>query len=438
MLTLPASVVFRRLLGLSMGIGLGAAVAPGALGQDMGRARTTITTLAAPKMHGRGYVKKGEKKAADYIQSRFKELGLRSFAPGYAQPFPITVNTFPGRCALLVDGRQLEPGADFILEPASGGGRITGPITVLDTLIFTDEAAGQRFLVRPLQNQVLLLRQRDADRIRTLPDAFAQHLNQAAAVLTLVPDKLTASVTDQQLRQPRLQVLARSWPSKSQQATVQVDAVLATNYPARNIIGYVPGRIQPDSFLVVSAHYDHLGRMGKSVYFPGANDNASGTALLLELAAHYAKPENQPAHSVVFMAFGAEEAGLLGSSYFVQHPLFPLARIRFLINLDLEGTGQDGVTVVNGRTLEKPFKLLEEINAQRHLLASIVPRGRAANSDHYPFSEQGVPSFFIYTRGGSKAYHDVYDRPENLPLTAFSGVFQLVTTYFQLISGSKQ
>lgn len=427
--------LFPGLLSSRLLAGFGIWLLPHAgAGQDMGRARTTITTLAGPAMHGRGYVQKGADKAADYIQRRFRELGLHSFTPKYAQFFPVTINTFPGACELLVDGKALLPGLDYILEPTSGSGRLTGPVTMLDTLIFTNEAAGQQFLSHSLQGQILLMRQRDADRIRTLPNTFAAHLNQAAVLITLVPDKLTASLASHQDAQPRLQVLASRWPLSGTQATLRVDARLAADYHARNVIGYVPGRIQPDSFLVVSAHYDHLGRMGKATYFPGANDNASGTALLLELADYYANPQNQPAYSIVFMAFGAEEAGLLGSSYFVQHPLFPLARIRFLINLDLEGTGQDGITVVNGRLLEKPFRKLEQLNTEYRYVAGIAARGRAANSDHYPFSEQGVPAFFFYTRGGSKAYHDVHDVPAGLPLTAFSGVFQLVVNFFGSIT----
>ncbi|WP_167852020.1 M28 family metallopeptidase [Hymenobacter elongatus] len=400
----------------------------------MGRARATITALAAPDMHGRGYVKKGEQRAAEYISRRFRQAGLRAFTPKYAQFFPVTINTFPGRCSLLLDGKALEPGVDFILDPTSGPGDLTGPVIALDTLIFDDETAGQRFLSQSLQGQVLVLRQRDAERIRTLPDAFARHLDQAAALLTLVPDKLTASLSDHQVPQPRLQLLARRWPTQAKRAAVRIDAVLVANYRARNIIGYVPGRIQPDSFLVVSAHYDHLGRMGKNTYFPGANDNASGTALLLELAEYYAKPQHQPAYSVIFMAFGAEEAGLLGSRYFIRHPLVALPRIRFLVNLDLTGTGQEGITVVNGRVLEKPFKLLDQINKEHRYVASIAARGQAANSDHYPFSNQGVPAFFLYTRGGSKAYHDVNDQAQALPLTAFSGIAQLVITFFDTLS----
>ncbi|PJJ54501.1 M28 family metallopeptidase [Hymenobacter chitinivorans] len=427
-------LTFTRRWGLGVGALYGATFSTGAQSQDLGRARATITTLAAPAMHGRGYVTKGEHRAAHYIRQRFRQLGLRSFTPHYTQSFPIAINTFPGRCALAVDGKPLVPGTDFILEPHSGPGHLSGPVTWLDTLVFTDEPDGQRFLDRSLQGQVLVLRHRDAERIRTLPDAFAQHIAQAAAVVTLVPDKLTASLASQQVTQPRLQVLASRWPARAAQASLQVDARLVPNYLTQNLIGYVPGRIQPDSFLVVSAHYDHLGRMGKNTYFPGANDNASGTALLLELADYYARPENQPAYSVVFMAFGAEEAGLLGSNYYVQHPLFPLERLRFLVNLDLEGTGEEGITVVNGRLLEKPFRVLEQLNSQHRYVASIAARGRAANSDHYPFSERNVPAFFLYTRGGSKAYHDVNDQPQQLSLTAFAGVFHLVIDFFAAVA----
>ncbi|MBC6991003.1 M28 family metallopeptidase [Hymenobacter sp. BT491] len=390
--------------------------------------RQTISDLTAPAMHGRGYVQQGEHKAAAYIRQRFEMLGLQPFTPNYQQPFSLTVNTFPGRMALRAGSKMLRPGKDFIAEPNSGGGKAKGAVLYLDTLIFTNETAGTRFLRQELRHRIVVLRQRDAERIRTLPDSFAQHLDEAAARITLV-SKLTASLSEQQAHQPRLHVLASSWPAPTQYASTVVQAILRPNYPTKNIIGYLPGSVSPDSFIVVTAHYDHLGHMGRRTYFPGANDNASGTAMLLELAAYYAQRQERPTMSIVFMAFGAEEAGLIGSHYFVDHPLFPLDRIRFLINLDLLGTGSDGITVVNGRQLAAPYHLLQQLNDSQHFVNSIAARGRAANSDHFYFSERGVPAFFIYTRGGIAAYHDVDDRAETLPLTAFSGVFKLLVEF---------
>ncbi|WP_400193338.1 M28 family metallopeptidase [Hymenobacter sp. B81] len=422
-----------RVLGLAvLGLGFGLP----ASGQDMARVRRTIDYLASPRLHGRGYVRGGDAKAADFLVRRFAELGLEPLAPNFRQPFTLTVNTFPDRLILRVDGQTLRPGYDFIADPISGGGRIEGPVTPLDSLIFTDEAAGRRFLAQPLERHIVVLRQRDADRLRTLPDEFARHLAQAAALITLVPDKLTASVADRQAPQPQLRVLASRWPATARRAKLDVTARLARNYRSQNVLGLVRGSTQPDSLLVITAHYDHLGRMGGRTYFPGANDNASGTALLLELAAHFARPENRPAYSIAFMAFGAEEAGLLGSRHFVAQPLVALPRIRFLLNLDLAGTGQDGLTVVNGRIHERAYQQLVRLNDQGRYVPSIAARGKAANSDHYPFSEAGVPAFFVYQRGTPSFYHDVLDRAATLPLTGFPGAFQLLTAFLRLQGGA--
>ncbi|WP_324675232.1 M28 family metallopeptidase [Hymenobacter sp. GOD-10R] len=404
-------------------------------GQDMPRVRQTIRDLTSPALHGRGYVQQGDQKAASYLRTRFQALGLQPLTPSYTQPFTLAVNTFPGRAELRCGNTRLQPGVDFIVEPASGGGTLAKSATQLDTLVFSDEAVQQRFLAQPLRGQVVVLRQRDLARLAKEP-LLAQHLDQASARITLMNGKLTASIAQEQVSQVRLQVLASKWPTSVKASIkIKVDAKLEPYYNTQNLIGYVRGRTQPDSFLVVTAHYDHLGQMGKDIYFPGANDNASGTAMLLELAAYYAQPVHQPAYSIAFIVFGAEEAGLLGSQYFTEHPLFPLTHIRFLMNLDLLGTGDEGITVVNGRLLESAFQHLTQLNDANHFVPQIAARGRAANSDHFPFSERGVPAFFLYTRGGITAYHDVYDRAETLPLTAFTGVFHLITNFLAFLGG---
>ena len=89
--------------------------------------------------------------------------------------------------------------------------------------------------------------------------------------------------------------------------------------------------------------------------------------------------------------------------------------------------------VVNGAIHEKEFSLLNKINAEEHLVKEIKKRGKAANSDHYWFSENGVPCFFMYTMGGIKAYHDVYDKESTLPLTAYKQVFTLLTEFVKTL-----
>jgi Zn-dependent M28 family amino/carboxypeptidase len=169
--------------------------------------------------------------------------------------------------------------------------------------------------------------------------------------------------------------------------------------------------------------------MGSDVVFRGANDNASGVAMLLNLAKHFAVPENQPRISIAFIAFAGEELGLEGSFHYVQNPVFPLKDIEFLVNLDILGTGDEGITVVNGSVHSKEFETLTELNDQKAYLTQVKKRGKAAISDHYPFSEVGVPCFYMYTMGGIQAYHDVYDLPETLPLTEFEDIFSLITDF---------
>jgi aminopeptidase YwaD len=424
-----------------------------AQGPDLARTRRTIATLAAPKMHGRGYVQNGEHQAAAYLRSELHKLGLQPLAPEYTQPFRLDVNTFPGALTLtLASGHphSLSPGRDFIAAPESAPCPVAKTFYAypLDTLLLTDSATVRRYSaglrgtiadskstpwVQGITPTALVMRARDEARLNRLP-ALQKFFAASQPRLVLAP-KLTASLAPEQAPQTRLEVLASSWPTDSagqplaQLITLQVNAQLEHDYPTQNLAAIVRGSTQPDSFLVVTAHYDHLGMMGKNVYFPGANDNASGVALLLELAAYYARPANRPAYSVVFLLFGAEEAGLVGSSYFVAHPLMPLQSIKFLVNLDLLGTGEEGATVVNGKIHELAYQRLIALNNAHHYLPRLTARGRAANSDHFPFSEAGVPSFFLYTRGGSQAYHDINDQPAALSLVGFAGVFGLVRDF---------
>lgn len=448
----PRPAVSGCWLGLLVAAAVGAA-APTARAQDLARARRTIAKLASPGLHGRGYVKLGERKAANYLRGRFRELGLAPLAPGYTQPFTLDVNTFPAAVELSVTHtvtpdkiaiNDLVPGSGFIAAPESGGtlGRLITSAFRLDTLCFTEAGVQQalqrqsrQWIAAPRTQPFLVLTAREERRLLTFPPALRQTLDSLVNRIVLMP-KLTASLASAQAVGIRIEALDEpsKWYPLNPEApgdllTLRIDAQLQRNYPTQNLAALVRGTAQPDSFLVISAHYDHLGTMGRRTYFPGANDNASGVALLLELAAHYARPENRPACSVVFLLFGAEEVGLVGSRYFVAHPLVPLKNIKFLVNLDLLGTGEAGATVVNGRVLPAPYRRLVAINEARHYLPSLAPRGSAANSDHFPFSEAGVPAFFLYTRGGSAAYHDVNDRPEALSLAGFAGAFGLVRDF---------
>ena len=212
---------------------------------------------------------------------------------------------------------------------------------------------------------------------------------------------------------------------------ITIDAEFIKKYETQNVIGLINGTSGSDSMIVVLAHYDHLGKIGKEIYFPGANDNASGVAMILNLAKYYSV--NRPKYTMVFIALSAEELGLLGAKAFIDDPLIELSKIIFLINFDLAGTGDEGIKVVNGSAYKDKFDLLTSINQQQQLLPKVAIRGAACNSDHCFFYQKGVPCLYIYTLGGIQAYHDIYDKYETLPLTEFVDYCKLMIQFFDLI-----
>ncbi|QHT69113.1 M28 family peptidase [Rhodocytophaga rosea] len=401
--------------------------------QDMARIKKNIDTLCSPAMHGRGYVNKGDLVAASFIGEQFRQMGLKSFGTTFLQYFPLDINTFPKKVKLQIDKQTLTPGKDYIVNPVSAKGKGSGKIVYLDTLIFTQEQARQKFLQTDFRKNILVYQSKHQNKLLELPGEYLNKMHEARALIELHPEKLTASLSNKQQSHPAFEMVSKTLPSNASKAKFRLDATLISNYQSQNVIGYISGKTRPDSFIVVSAHYDHLGRMGNKTYFPGANDNASGTSMLLELAHYYSLPENQPEYSMAFIAFGAEEAGLIGSRYYTQHPLFPLAEIKFMINLDLVGTGDDGITVVNSVALPREFNLLTQINQEKGYVSKVNKRANAPNSDHYFFVSKGVKAVFIYTLGGIKAYHDVYDRPETLPLTKYTQLFGLLTDFIRVL-----
>jgi aminopeptidase YwaD len=399
------------------------------ISQDLTKAKQVIDTLCAPSMHGRGATFSGDSIAASYIQDEFRSLQLNKFGQDFLQPFVFNINTFPGKVKCAIGKKELNAGKDFILEPSSPSGAGYCKLFYLDTTIFNDEGRMERYFKRNFAGKAICWPSGYTKKVERLSQKYIKSLNTAACIVEVNENKLTASLSGHQRPQPYFQVRSDALQGRGNKINFDVEAVLMENKRSQNVIAFVEGKQARDSFVVISAHYDHLGRMGKEVYFPGANDNASGVSLLLQLASYYTIEENRPEYTIVFIAFGAEEAGLIGSRYYTEHPLFPLEKIKFMINLDLVGTGDDGLMVVNGTVHPEQFRLLEEINKENNYLPAIKKRGKAPNSDHYFFSEKGVPAFFLYTLGGIRAYHDIYDRPETLPLTKYKEVFLLIREF---------
>jgi Zn-dependent M28 family amino/carboxypeptidase len=168
------------------------------------------------------------------------------------------------------------------------------------------------------------------------------------------------------------------------------------------VVGLLPGSARPDEIITVTSHYDHLGVGapvdGDSIY-NGAYDNASGTALLIEMAETFAGHEPRPGRSLLFIATAAEEAGLLGATWYVQSPLFPLSRTVAEVNVDganLWGETEDMTAMGADRSDLGPFVETRAAELGLVLVPDAEPeKGFFFRSDHFPFAKAGVPALYI-------------------------------------------
>jgi hypothetical protein len=409
-----------------------------AFAQDLVYAKSVVNTLCSAEMKGRGYVGNGDRLAAEFIAKEFEKAGLKKYSKTYFQNYTTPVNSFPGKLSLSINGKPLIPGKDFLIEPGAPG--ITGSFSTIT--LKAEDLINEAVWVNKVKNasgKILIVDAYDKKKFNTdqqkkISDVinFLRYSpdHPSAGIIFLSNDKLTWSASTELLAKPSFTVAAASYPSPITTVDVDVENKFFKNYATQNVVGYVEGE-NKDSLLVLTAHYDHLGMMGKETLFPGANDNASGMAMLLSMAKHYAV--HKPTYTIVFIAFSGEEIGLIGSQYFTEHPLFPLKKIKFLINFDLAGTGDEGIQIVNGKKYQTKFDLFTKINKELNLLPQVKIRGEACNSDHCMFHMKGVPCFYIYTLGGIQAYHDIFDKAETLPFTEFQDYFKLLTEFISRI-----
>ncbi len=381
--------------------------------------------MSSDTFFGRGYIKNGSNIAGDYIADQFKTLGAEQIGDSYFQPFAFVVNTFPKKSQVVCNSKNLSEGSDYLIDPGSGSSHGKYKTVFFDSTDFQTTSvkikAGKAIPIIDLKgidtpNEVSNLHE------------YKMATLQNSPLIVLNPNKMMWSVSPQRYNHALIEIEKDKFCDNPKKVKIDVENA-QIEYEAKNIIGKVPGK-SSDSCVVITAHYDHLGIMGEAM-FPGASDNASGTAMLLDLVQFYA--DNKPQHDMYFISFAGEEAGLVGSKFFVENPLFELSKIKFLVNLDLMGSAAEGITVVNGRLFPERMRSLAAINTQNELLPKIKLRGKAANSDHYWFSEAGVPAVFIYTLGNAKAYHDVHDIPSGLDWANYNELFTLLINYLETL-----
>lgn len=433
---------------------------------DPDSAMLHVRALADDRYRGRRAGSPEADSAAAYIARRFMALGLRPITTAaadraagtvtaYLQSFAITLGlrVEAGSFLHLITGGQrrvLALGREWLPVEFASAGRARGPAIFLSAATGTQE---RQETARDLSGRLAVL---DSDAAagphgasgaaEVRRQATAARDRGASGVLVLVPEirPLHEGEPLQSLGIPVVQVLKSLFPRDETEASAELDLrVSPVESFTSNVLAALPGGdpALAREIVVVGAHYDHLGMGGSGSLEPepgaihnGADDNASGVATLLESARILTRGP-RPDRTVMFMAFAAEEMGLLGSAHYVHHPAVPLERTVAMINLDMVGRLRDGKLQVLGSGTAQEFPaILERHGRQLGFELSLSPDGYGP-SDQTSFYAAGVPVLHFFT-GTHEDYHRPSDDWEKINAEGLARIAELVARVVREIASA--
>lgn len=447
-------------------------------------ARKHLSILASDAFEGRETGKPGADKAANYIAGEFKKMGLQAPVNGsYFLDVPLVENSV--KISFSVNGQAVNNGQDFFTRSASDDKSVSA-----NEIVFVGYGTDAEIANTDIAGKVVLWVNEDKPeagktantnyRLSAARMQIVKNLQSKSPALILAAN---AEITDVMKRfgssilGGRLSIKTSEVKSASQQAmvfnittgvadqvvkssgktyadlkssaaqTIKADLKVDVHTETKDVksvdvLGYLPGTDLKDEILVYSAHYDHLGLNpnGPDKVFNGADDDGSGTTGILEIARAFTQAKKDghgPRRSILFLGNVGEEKGLLGSEYYTDHPVFPLANTITDLNIDMIGRvgfdyigkpdSANYVYTIGSAMLSKELHQINEDanNKYVHIEQDYKyddlndPNRFYYRSDHYNFAKHGVPIIF-YFNGVHADYHQVSDEVSkiNFPLLA--------------------
>ena len=409
----------------------------------------SVKTLTAPEMEGRRSGTPGGDHAARQIAEWLAAAGLR---PGgdqgsFLQSFVLEASSRPGPASSLdllgPTVRRLEAGREWSAHGGSRADEVTGEVVFVGYAAEIAEARYDDYAGIDARGKIALALDGAPPhlagaRVTRLDKLIAAKRRGAVALLIVgnelpPPDKTSvevALVSGAVTREAADAILAPAGRTTADAASALAAArgpapfaagtlahlrveKVSDEIRAANVIGVLPGTdpALAAETVVVGAHYDHLGRSDGVVY-PGADDNASGTAVVLGLARSFAAAGGA-GRTLVFALFGAEELGLIGSRHYVNRPVVPLDRTVAMVNFDMVGRLQGRRLNVGGADSGSRIRAVVSDAAQLEGVGLDVDGSPYGPSDHSRFYAAGVPVLFFYT-GGHSDYHKPSDTADKL------------------------
>jgi hypothetical protein len=438
--------------------------------------------IAGPEFEGRETATRGQRMAAAYIEDYFKSLGLQ---PGNKDSFQLAYPVFQDSLVssdIQINGESFQLNQDFSVRNLSSaytlyfgisnvvfagyglsdslrddykGLNVAGKIVLIlgnfpPGYVQTQESRGTynpmaKILAAQQHGAVAIFSIQEDFPRRAIPDGGPMYLHFYRADLSpayfYVSEKMARAIMGATYEQAK--------NGQVEPQTYHADVLLSLQKQTKllqstDVLGYLEGTDLKDQLLVISAHYDHLGKKGSVIYY-GADDDGSGTVSLLEMAAAFSKAKKAghgPRRSILFLANSGEEKGLFGSEYYTDHPVYPLKNTTADLNIDMigrkdpnrkQGDSNNYVYIVGDDKLSTDLHSISvEMNNKYTGLELDYkyndpkdPTRIFYRSDHYNFARKGVPIIF-YFDGIHADYHQPTDTPDKINYDLMAKRAQLV------------
>ncbi|MEX0892155.1 MAG: M20/M25/M40 family metallo-hydrolase [Gemmatimonadota bacterium] len=487
-----------RLTAFVLGLGILAACAPPASSQasdaELRRAAATITPndfyarigfLASDALQGRDTPSQGLEVAAAYIVSEFRSMGLEPAGENgtYFQRYPFVIRELATAAtvfeATAPRARSLTYGADFYAGPATAApiradlvyyhpgegaadARVRGKVVLVTDPLAAGRSRADERAFRPVRSA--LLEAGAAALVVALPDDMGPADVAARAAASTSTRSTAAALPTFFVRAEPLRELVRAAGGDLQALAARAPGAGPTplgavhlaapyvdvDHQPPNVAAMLPGSDPAlrDTYVIFSAHMDHVGignpdESGDSIY-NGADDDASGTSAILEMAEAFAALPTPPRRSVIFMAVSGEEKGLLGSRYYADHPTLPLGQIVANVNMDMIGRNDPDSVVAIGQDLSSLGPLVQEV-ATRYaddlrltVAEDIWPDERFFfRSDHFSFAAKEIPALFFFT-GVHEDYHRASDHVEKIDTDKAARIAKLAFYFAHAIAADTE
>ncbi|MFA7359909.1 MAG: M20/M25/M40 family metallo-hydrolase [Candidatus Kapaibacterium sp.] len=435
----------------------------------------TVEYLASPELNGRLGGSEGYYKAASFMADEFKKLGLKPIGDeGYFQNFNVEYNEIIAPCKFAMVNKEgslinYKLGDDFVCRGFTGSGNINAEVVFVgygfsektydfDEYENTDVKGKIAIMFKQTPswqhgennwNQSLRYRAKIAQDngalgvifvskpndkypqkpIGSVMDGEGEHLENFPMIhadITVIDQLLAAN--GKNLKDIQTQIDESKKPVSfitTQKVYLEVNAKYDKARKTMNVAGLLEGSDDKlkNEYLVIGAHLDHAGGQASEIYFPGANDNASGSASVLEIARAFVGSGVKPKRSILFILFSNEESGLNGANYYANNPLVPLEKTVAMFNNDCIGHG-DSIQIGNGKSSPILWQITNSIDSvNTNTMISRTWNGGGADAE--PFHKKGIPCLYFVSYFSYTHLHLQSDKPETLNPAVFENISRL-------------